>query len=93
MVRRDAGEGQRGMILAVDKIRLDGPDDFPLRYTLTGRHVMTPGTVLAGSVRISARVDQDGDALSKQPGDLTGTHPKAVDVNGDPVHFTLDSKI
>ena len=81
------------MILAVDKIRLDGPNDFPLRYTLTGRHVMTPGTVLSGSVRVSARVDQDGDALSKQPGDLTGAHPKAVRVSGDPIHFTLDTAI
>ncbi len=81
------------MILAVDKIALDGPQDFPLRYTLTGRHVMTPGTILSGAIRISARVDQDGDALSKQPGDLVGAHPKAAMVGGDQIHFTLDKKL
>ena len=51
------------------------------------------GTPLAGSVRVSARVDQDGDAISKQPGDLIGKVKAAVKVGAKKVDFSLDSAL
>ena len=93
IVRRDEGEGKKGMMIAAKKIPVTGPDMFPHSYTITGRDVMMAGTALAGNVRVSARVDQDGDALSKQPGDVTGAAPKAAKVGEKAVNVALDSSI
>ena len=71
-VRQDAGDGKKGMMLAAQKVDVTGPKIFPLKYRVSGRDVMMQGTVLAGAIRVYARIDQDGDAMSKQPGDVTG---------------------
>ena len=64
------GEGT-GMPLVVEKLTLDGagvPFDLSEQNAMTG-----PGTVeLSGEVVITARYDQDADAFSKQPGDVSG---------------------
>ena len=88
--RRDAGEGKKGMILAAKKINVAGAQMFPLKYVLTPRDVMMQGTVLAGHVRLYARLDQDGDAMSKQPGDVTGFAEGVKTVGDKAVDFMLD---
>ena len=94
IVRRDEGEGKKGMMLAAKKIMVTGSAMFPLKYTVTPKDVMMAGTSLVGKVRVSARIDQDGDAISKQPGDVIGA-AKAPVMVGDkkPADFTLDSAI
>ncbi|MCB9545408.1 MAG: hypothetical protein H6706_05870 [Myxococcales bacterium] len=92
MVRRDEGEGQRGMILAAKKLPVSGADMFPLDFEVTGRDVMMQGTRLWGPVRVEARVDTDGDALSKLPGDLTGG-PIAGEVNKDGLQINIDTAL
>jgi hypothetical protein len=89
IVRRDAGEGAKGMLIASQKLPV-GPGMFPLRYTITRKDVMMQGTQLAGPVRVDARIDGDGDALSKDPGDIVGAAKGAVSVGTHGVDFTLD---
>ena len=93
IVRRDAGEGKKGMMIAAKKIPVTGAAMFPLTYTVTPKDVMMAGTALAGTVRVSARIDQDGDAISKQPGDVTGAAKKVIKVGDKAAHFTLDGAL
>ena len=79
-VRRFAGPNQRGMIMAAKKIPVGGASQFPLDFTVTQRDVMMGNTRLAGPVTLSARIDQDGDAISKQAGDIEGEHKGALEV-------------
>lgn len=93
IVRQDAGEGQRGMLLAAKKVPVTGADMFPLAYTVGPQDVMMQGTALAGAVRVEARVDQDGDAISKAPGDVVGALSKAVKVGDKGLDFALNSSL
>ena len=45
---------------------------FPYAFEITERDSMIEGTPLIGEMSITARVDQDGDAFTTTPGDLTG---------------------
>jgi hypothetical protein len=58
-----------GPPLAVQKLNLAGTS---MPFTLTEADAMVAGTQLMGDVVLTARYDQDSDAISKQPGDLTG---------------------
>ena len=42
-------------------------------FKLGQNDVMIPRTVFEGLVQITARIDQDGDPLSRTEGDLAGT--------------------
>jgi hypothetical protein len=92
IVRRYAPKGQKGMMIAAIKVENIRTDRFPLRYAVTPKDAMM-GAPLAGKVQVSARIDQDGDAISKQPGDLIGSAEKAVMVGVNPVKFTIDSSL
>ena len=50
---------------------------------------MIGGTGFAGSVVVSVRYDQDSDAMSKQPGDVTGKADAAIPSAG--VALILDT--
>ncbi|MFN3198551.1 MAG: hypothetical protein ACE366_09060 [Bradymonadia bacterium] len=93
IVRKDAGEGQKGSLLAAKKIAVTGADQFPLEFEITSTDLMFPGSALAGSLRISARVDADGDAISKTSGDVIGKAAKPVMAGGSGVEVLLDGKI
>ena len=43
---------------------------------------MIGGTGFAGDVDVAARFDQDSDALSKQPGDITGMVKATIPAKG-----------
>lgn len=62
-----------GPPLAVKKI--PNPT-FPYAYALTAENVMFPGTPFQGEVKVTARVDRDGNAGPAQPGDLEGIATK-----------------
>lgn len=93
IVRRDAGEGQRGSLIASKKVEVTGPGLFPLTYEIGPENVMMGGTSLEGQVRVEARIDQDGDAISKQPGDIAGARSGALAVGAGGVDFTLSEKM
>lgn len=90
ILRQDAGEGVQGPLLASQKLPAE-PGVFPLQYRIGAQDLMFPGSTLSGSVRLSVRIDADGDAMSKQPGDLTGEHPKAVTVGAQQVDIVIDT--
>jgi hypothetical protein len=83
VVRRFIPQG-KGMLIAATKRDGVTKDSFPLRYVVKQSDAMM-GAPLVGKVTVSARIDQDGDAISKQPGDLTGQAEKAVMVGVNPV--------
>lgn len=68
--KADASGNPTGTPLAVDKLVWNGQ---PLPFELTEGQAMIAGTELSGDVVVTARYDQDGDAITKQPGDIVGT--------------------
>jgi hypothetical protein len=79
------GNPAPGAPLAV--VRLEWKDN--LAFELTEANQMIEGTQFSGDVVITARYDQDSDALSKQPGDLTGM--QKVTIPAKDVTLTLDT--
>lgn len=82
----DATGKPSGPPLAVEKMTWQG-DKLP--FEMTEAQAMIGGTQLTGDVIVLARYDQDGDAISKQPGDITGQ--LRVTVPADNVKLTLDT--
>lgn len=68
-------------------VRLEWKDN--LAFELTEANQMIDGTQFTGDVVIQVRYDQDSDALSKQPGDLTGL--QKVTIPAKNVTVTLDT--
>ena len=83
--KADANGAPSGPPLAVDKVSYaDG-----LKFELTEAQAMVAGTELTGDVVVTARYDQDSDAISKQPGDVTGM--VRVKVPAENVQLKLDT--
>ncbi|OGQ74186.1 MAG: hypothetical protein A3G40_08295 [Deltaproteobacteria bacterium RIFCSPLOWO2_12_FULL_57_22] len=83
-----SGNTSAGPPLAVKKI--DQPS-FPLNYSISPQDVMTPGVSLSGEVFISARLDQDGNAVTREPGNLEGEYRKnPVKVGAQKVDIVLN---
>ncbi len=70
VVRGQAPGGAPGPVLAVRKLEAAS---FPMPFQIDSRDAMVAGTQLKAPVVLSVRVDKDGDAMSKNPGDVTGT--------------------
>jgi hypothetical protein len=83
--KADASGNPSGPPLAVDKVMYTDN----LSFELTEANAMVAGTELVGDVVITARYDQDSDAISKQPGDVTGQ--TRVKVPSDKVELVLDT--
>ncbi|HEY4056315.1 MAG TPA: hypothetical protein VGM39_06890, partial [Kofleriaceae bacterium] len=88
-VRRvDAAGAATGAPLAVDKLDWDGKSNT-LSFELSEEKAMVAGTELTGEVVVTARIDHDSDAISKQPGDITGS--AKVTLPADNVKIVLDT--
>jgi hypothetical protein len=69
-VRRAGPDGApSGAPIAVERLTVGS---WPVPFELTEANAMIGGTGFTGPVVVMARYDQDSDALSKQPGDVTG---------------------
>lgn len=90
MVRAAPAGGGRtgGPPLAATKLTAG---QWPLRFEVTGADAMLPGVKLQGNVVVTARVDQDGDAMTKQKGDLEGAS-KPVSLPADKIELVLDTE-
>ena len=91
IVRRYAEQG-KGMLIAATKLDGVTQGSFPLRYVVKQQDAMM-GAPLTGKVTVSARIDQDGDAISKQPNDVIGEAATAVMVGVNPVVIQLNSAV
>ena len=85
VIKRAVDGAPSGPPLAVDKLTW-GTGDLP--FEMTEKQAMIAGTELTGEVVVTARYDQDGDAISKQPGDVSGS--VRVKIPADKVTLTLD---
>ncbi len=70
IVARAAG-AEGGPPLAVK--RVVGPT-FPVSFSLGPGDVMMPGMAFEGPLDLSARLDRDGDPLTREPGEPTGVY-------------------
>jgi hypothetical protein len=87
VARKYDPSGAAGMPLAVRKL-IAGT--FPMSFSIDSRDAMVAGTQLAGKVVVTARVDKDGDAITKNPGDVTG-QSKAIEPPNQKVVVDLDT--
>lgn len=76
----------RGTLIAVKKMPAT---TFPLPFTLSAADMPFQTGAFDGELVLTARIDQDGDPMSHQKGDLLGTLPK-VRVGAKNVRLTLD---
>ena len=76
----------RGTLIAVKKMPAT---TFPLPFTLSGADMPFQTGAFDGELVLTARIDQDGDPMSHQKGDMLGTLPK-VRVGTKNVRLTLD---
>lgn len=79
--------GAQGPILAVKKLTAG---KWPMAFQLDARDAMMTGTKLSGKIVVTVRVDKDGDAITKNPGDVSGVS-RALDVPSEKVVVTLDT--
>lgn len=59
---------RRGPPLAV--LRIPNPS-FPLDFTIGPENVMIPSMTFAGAISLSARLDEDGNAMTRTAGDIS----------------------
>lgn len=84
-----ARKSASGPPLAVKRI---SPPAFPLSYELSEKDVMMGGP-FEGDVEITVRVDKDGDAMSKNPGDLVGKSAGSIKVGDTSANLTIDQTL
>jgi len=63
---------------------------FPLEFTLGPGDKMVPTIPFAGELTLSARLDADGNAMSRSPGDLQGAAAAAAAPGATGVAIVLD---
>jgi hypothetical protein len=64
---------------------------LPMRFELSERDVMVQGTRFEGEVLITARVDADGEARSREPGDVEGRVRARIPATG--IDLILDTAL
>ncbi len=88
VVKRAGSDGApTGPALAVEKLEWTATGE--ISFQLTEAQAMVGGTELVGDVVVTARYDQDADALSKEPGDITGS--TRVTLPAENVTIVLDT--
>ncbi|MEM1025577.1 MAG: hypothetical protein AAGD10_16045 [Myxococcota bacterium] len=76
-----------GPPLAVRRIEAQS---LPTRFSIGAADMMIAGRPWKGPIDISARLDQDGDALSRSPGDLATSEPvRGVELGATKVRVIL----
>lgn len=70
IVARAAGVGHNPP-LAVKRVVAPS---FPVSFSLSSADVMMPDVTFEGPLDLSARLDRDGDPLTREPGELAGVH-------------------
>jgi cytochrome c-type biogenesis protein CcmH len=87
IIARTAGGGA-GPPLAVKKI---ANPTFPLAYSLGQENVMMQSTPFAGKIDVTVRLDKDGNAMTRETGNLLGEYAKnPVEVGARNVDIVID---
>ena len=72
--------------------RIEAPR-FPLDFEIGPDDRMLKSMPFAGAVLLTARLDADGNATSRTPGDLQGIAGQAVSPGASGVEIVLDQKL
>jgi hypothetical protein len=83
-----ARRGGAGPPLAVQRIP---QPRFPLEFSIGPQDRMIQAIPFAGELELSARIDADGNAMSRQPGDLEGRAAGPVEPGASGVAIAIDS--
>jgi len=62
--------------------------EFPYKFVLSAKDAMIAGTPFEGELEITARLDQDGDPITRQEGDFFGVQKAIVGASG--VEIVMD---
>jgi hypothetical protein len=89
MARQAMGPGQAGRLVAVQRF---SAMKFPLRYEMSAKNLMMPGIPFAGPFIVRARLDRDGDPMTKGSDDLYAEFAKNVANGDEAVHLVLANK-
>lgn len=89
VILRNAG-AQRGPPLAVKKV--ESPQ-FPYAFELGPNDIMIKGLPFTGPFDLQARLDRDGNAMTKDAGDLTTAEPISGVAAGAKVEIVLDKRL
>ncbi|NRA01339.1 MAG: hypothetical protein HRU00_01935 [Myxococcales bacterium] len=76
-----------GPPLAVKRL---GTGAFPIDFEIGPADAMLAGRPFAGPVQLSARLDADGDPLTRQPEDLVAALPDPVEPGTDGLRLVLE---
>ena len=85
-----ARRGESGPPLAVK--RIESPR-FPLDFELGPADRMIQSMAFTGPLSVSVRVDADGNAMSRSPGDLFGAAAAPVDPGATQVDLLIDQTV
>jgi cytochrome c-type biogenesis protein CcmH len=85
-----ARRGDAGPPLAVKRI---AQPRFPLEFTLGPEDRMLEAVPFEGPLRLSARLDGDGNATTREAGDLQGAAPGPLSPGARGVHVVLDQAL
>jgi hypothetical protein len=66
---------------------------FPLEFEIGPEQVMIPSMRFEGEIRLTARLDSDGNAMTRLPGDLQGAYPVPLSPGAADAVLTLDEKL
>ena len=83
-----ARASEAGPPLAVVRIR---NPKFPLDFEIGPDDRMIPSIPFAGPLRVTARVDGDGNAMTRDPGDLTGAAVGSYEPGARGVQVLIDA--
>jgi len=72
--------------------RIEAPR-FPLDFEIGSADRMLESVPFAGAVQLTARLDSDGNATSRTPGDLQGSASQPVSPGASGVEIVLDQKL
>lgn len=87
LIARSTGAGPP---LAVQRI----PEPrFPLEFEIGPKDRMIQQLPFVGPLRLTARVDGDGNATSREPGDLVGASPAEVQPGDSGIVITIDQAL
>lgn len=89
MARESQGGSRAGRLVAVQR---HGQLTFPKRFELSSKDAMVPGVPFKGPFVVYARLDKDGDPMTRGPDDLYGAVPDPVNSGVDTANIVLKKR-
>jgi hypothetical protein len=87
IIARESMGGQPGRLIATQR-HVDVK--FPLHFEMTQKDLMVPGSAFSGPFIVNARLDRDGDPMTKSPDDFYAVHEG--EVKGGETNLKLELK-